>query len=89
MKADKTSVSRKIRIVKGQLDGIQKMIDEDRYCIDIATQLLSSISILRKATHEVLEAHIRNCVKDSLNSPDPSEKVEEALGVLEKMLDMK
>ena len=65
MKADSVSVTRKVKIARGQLDGILKMIDEDRYCIDIATQLMAATSVLKKATKEVLEAHIRSCVKDS------------------------
>ncbi len=89
MKADRESVTRKIRIAKGQLEGILRMIDEDRYCVDIATQLMATQSIIRKATHEVLEAHIRSCVSESLKTDEPNPKIEEALAVLEKMLDMK
>ncbi len=86
MKADRESVSSRIRIVRGQLDGIQKMIDEDRYCIDIAAQMLASSSLLKKAAQEVLEAHIRSCVRDALKTDEPNEKIEEALSVLEKMV---
>ncbi len=89
MKADSASVARKVKIAKGQLDGILKMIEEDRYCIDIATQLMAASSILRKATQEVLQAHIRSCVSESLRSSDPGPKIEEALSVLERMADMK
>lgn len=88
MKADKASVSRKIKIARGQLDGIQNMIDGDRYCVDIAVQMLSSASLLKKAAREILEAHIRSCVKESLSSDDPAPKIEEAISVLEKMLDL-
>ena len=88
MKADKESVTRKVKIAKGQLDGILKMIDEDRYCIDIATQLMAAASILKKATQEVLQAHIRSCVSDSLKTDEPNPKIEEALSVLEKMVDL-
>ena len=86
MKADRGSVSSRIRIVRGQLDGIQKMIDEDRYCIDIAAQMLASSSLLKKAAQEVLEAHIRSCVRDALKTDEPNEKIEEALSILEKMV---
>ena len=86
MKADRKSVSSKVKIAKGQLDGIQKMIDEDRYCIDIATQLLSSAALLKKAAQEVLEAHIRSCVREALESDEPTPKIAEALSVLEKMV---
>ncbi len=88
MKADKDSVTRKIKIARGQLDGILKMIDDDRYCIDIATQLMAAQSILRKATQEVLQAHIRSCVSESLKTEEPNPKIEEALQVLEKMADL-
>ncbi len=88
MKADKKSIERKIKIVKGQLDGILKMIDEDRYCVDIAMQLMASSSLLKKTTQEVLEAHIRSCVRESLEAEDPSPKIEEAIDVIEKMLNM-
>lgn len=89
MKADKDSVTRKIKIARGQLDGILKMIEEDRYCIDIATQLMATQSIIRKAIQEVLQAHIRSCVSESLKTDEPSPKIEEALAVLEKMVDLK
>lgn len=85
MKADKDSVKRKISIARGQLDGILKMIDDDRYCMTIADQILASSAILKKAAQEVLEAHIRSCVRDALKTDEPNEKIEEALKVLEKM----
>ena len=82
MKADRNSVTRNVR---GQLEGIQKMIDEDRYCVTIADQILASSALLKKAAQEVLEAHIRSCVRDALQTDEPNEKIEEALAVLEKM----
>ena len=85
MKADKDSVKRKISIARGQLDGILKMIDDDRYCVTIADQILASSAILKKAAQKVLEAHIRSCVRDALKTDEPNEKIEEALKVLEKM----
>ena len=88
MKVDKESVTRKIKIARGQLDGILRMIDDDRYCIDIAAQLLATSSILKKATQEVLKAHIRSCVSESLKTDEPNPKIEEALSVLEKMVDL-
>ncbi len=88
MKADRESVTRKVRIAKGQLEGILRMIDEDRYCIDIATQLMAASSIIRKATKEVLEAHIRSCVSESLQTDEPDPKIEEALSTLERMIDL-
>ena len=58
MKADKKKMEQLIKTVKGQMDGILKMMDEDRYCIDISNQILSAQAILSKVNREVLKAHL-------------------------------
>lgn len=85
MKADKGSVAHKLKVARGQLDGILRMIDEDRYCVDIANQLLATQSLLKSATQQILQAHIRSCVREALEGDSPEEKIEEALLVLERM----
>ena len=86
MKADKEKVSRAIKIARGQLDGLLKMIDEDRYCVDISNQILATIAILKKANQEILHAHIRSCVREGLHTEEPNEKLEEALSLLDKLV---
>ena len=54
MQTDKTKIIRLLKTVKGQIDGLIKMIEEDRYCIDISTQILASQSILKKINLEIL-----------------------------------
>ena len=88
MKADKDTTIRKIRIARGQLDGIIRMIEDDRYCIDISTQLMSTLSLLKNVNREILQAHIRSCVKEALESDRENPKIEEALRVLEKMTEL-
>ena len=88
MKADKDATIRKIRIARGQLDGIIRMIEDDRYCIDISTQLMSTLSLLKNVNREILQAHIRSCVKEALESDRENPKIEEALRVLEKMTEL-
>ena len=88
MKADKDSTIRKIRIARGQLDGILRMIEEDRYCVDISTQLMSTLSLLKNVNREILQAHIRSCVKEALETDQENPKLEEALKVLEKMTEL-
>ena len=78
MKADRDKVSRSIRIARGQLDGVLKMIEEDRYCVDISNQLLATIAILRKTNQEIMHAHI--------SSDEPNEKLEEALNLMDRMI---
>lgn len=88
MKADKKSVSHKIKIARGQLDAVLKMIEEDQYCVDISTQLLAAQALLKSANQQILEAHIRHCVSEAMESgteAERTEKIEEALQLLEKM----
>ena len=87
MKADHADATKKIKIAKGQLDGILRMIDDDRYCIDISTQLMSTIALLKNVNKMILRAHVRSCVKEALSTDEDNPKVEEALAVLEKMAD--
>lgn len=88
MKADKKSVTHKIKIARGQLDAVLKMIEEDQYCVDISTQLLAAQALLKSANQQILEAHIRHCVSDAIEGGDEAvrrEKVDEALSLIEKM----
>ena len=87
MKANHADATKKIKIAKGQLDGILRMIDDDRYCIDISTQLMSTIALLKNVNKMILRAHVRSCVKEALSTDEDNPKVEEALAVLEKMAD--
>ena len=58
MHADKKKTIRKLKTVGGQIDGLIKMIEDDRYCIDISNQIMASISILKNINKEVLQAHL-------------------------------
>ena len=86
MQADKQKVVRLLKTAKGQLDGILKMVEEDRYCIDISNQILATESVLRRANKEVLHAHMSHCVKQAVEHGDEDQKIEEMLEVLDKML---
>ena len=85
MKANHKKVTRQIKIARGQLDGILKMIEEDRYCVDISNQILATLAVLKKANQEILQAHIQSCVSEAIHSDDKEERLEEALMLLEKM----
>ena len=88
MKADKDTTLRKLKIARGQLDGIMRMIEEDRYCVDISTQLMSTLSLLKNVNREILQAHIRSCVREALESDTEIPQLEVALSVLEKMAEL-
>ncbi len=89
MQADKTKVVRLLKTVKGQIEGLIKMVEEDRYCIDISTQVLASQSLLKRVNLEILKAHFSHCVKKSFESgsdKEKNEKLEEMTTILEKLL---
>ena len=85
MKADKTKVTRLINTAKGQLNGISKMIEEDRYCMDISNQIMATQAILQKVNEEILKAHMNHCVKEAFNNGNGEEKVDEIINILNKM----
>jgi len=86
MKAQKGDISHKLKIARGQLDGILQMVDEDRYCVDISNQILATQGLLRSANQQILQAHIRTCVREALQTDTDNPKLEEALKLLEKMM---
>ena len=86
MKADKTAVTRLLKTARGQIDGILKMIEDDRYCLDISHQLMATDAIIKKANKEILGAHMKHCVHDALNSDDASQKIDEMIHVIDQLL---
>ncbi|MGD9909911.1 MAG: metal-sensing transcriptional repressor [Candidatus Izemoplasmatales bacterium] len=84
MKADHDEVKKYLNMAKGQLEGIIKMVDDDRYCIDISHQLLASIAILKKINQKVLKAHLESCVKNTL-SADGSKKIDEIIDIMNRI----
>lgn len=86
MKADKTNVERLLKTARGQLDGILKMVEEDRYCVDISNQILATQSILGKANREIIKAHMQGCVKDAVESEDREKKMNEILELMDKLI---
>ncbi|WP_102409992.1 metal-sensing transcriptional repressor [Beduinella massiliensis] len=85
MQADHDTVARLLRTARGQIDGVLKMVDEDRYCIDIANQLLAAEAVLRKAHTEVLRAHMKGCVREAAQNGNVDEKIDEVMDILTKL----
>lgn len=86
MKAKKGDITHKLKIARGQLDGILQMVEEDRYCVDISNQLLATQALLKSANQQILQAHIQSCVREALQTDAVNPKLEEALKLLEKMI---
>ena len=86
MRADHEAVKQLLKTARGQIDGIIRMIDEDRYCIDVANQLMATQALLSKANKTVLRAHMRGCVRDASTSGDPDAKIDELISVIDKLI---
>ena len=86
MSEERTTALQYLKTVRGQVDGIIKMIQDERYCIDVANQVLAAQSLLRKAELSILQGHLRHCVKEACMTNNPDEKIEELNHILEKLL---
>jgi CsoR family transcriptional regulator, copper-sensing transcriptional repressor len=80
----KDDLQGRLRRIEGQIRGIQKMVDEDTYCIDILTQLNAVSAAVKKVGIGLLDGHVRTCVRESLEShgPDGDAKVDELVAAV-------
>jgi len=85
MKADKDRAARLIKTARGQLDGLLKMIDDDRYCMDVYNQILATQAILQKVSRDVIQAHLESCVREAFEMGREQEKIEEVLKLMNKL----
>ena len=86
MKADPATITRQLKIARGQLDGIVKMVEENRYCMDISQQLMATQAILSRVNREILSAHLRHCVQQAASPEERGEKIDEFVTTLERIL---
>lgn len=85
MKANSNDVVRHLKTVRGQMDGLIKMIEDDRYCVDVSNQIMASLALLKKANHLVLSAHMDHCMHQAIDEQDHA-KIEELKVVLKKLI---
>ena len=86
MMADQKKVLRLLKTARGQMDGIVKMVEENRYCIDISQQLMATQAILSRVNREILSAHLRHCVQQAASPEERGEKIDEFVTTLERIL---
>ena len=86
MMADKSKILRLLKTARGQMDGILKMVEEDRYCIDVSQQVMATGAILSRVNREILEAHLRHCVQEAACASEREEKIDEFVRALERIL---
>ena len=81
----KEDVLARLRRVEGQVRGLQRMVQEDAYCIDILTQVTAASNALKKTAVALLEDHIRHCVSDAVQH-EGKDMVSEATAAIERLV---
>ena len=75
-----------LKTAKGQIEGIMKMIEDDRYCMDISNQILASQALLKRANLLILKQHLDHCVNQACLNGGSEEKINEIMVILEKAM---
>ncbi len=87
MNEEKKKALQSLKTAGGQIDGIIRMIEEERYCIDISNQILATSTVLKKANLLILKQHMNNCVVEAIDNDGGKEKIDEIISILSKILD--
>lgn len=84
---DKAEVQARLKRIEGQIRGLQRLVDEDTYCIDILTQISAANGALRKVAVQLLDDHIRHCVAESVaTGGDSASMISEATAAVDRLL---
>ena len=86
---DKPLLIKRLHRIEGQVRGIERMVEEDRYCIDILTQIAAVETALEQVGAKLLEDHVTHCVRDAIASGDKAaadEKTAELLGAVQRFV---
>jgi CsoR family transcriptional regulator, copper-sensing transcriptional repressor len=84
---EKAPLIKRLHRIEGQVRGIERMVDDDRYCIDIITQIAAVNTALESLAFKILDEHVKHCVAGALASGDPGEaarKSEELLSAVQR-----
>jgi len=85
--ADKDQLAKRLARIEGQVRGVAKMVDEDRYCIDVLTQISAIQAALDKVAVGLLDGHARHCMVEGHGGPaDPDERVDELMSAVSRLL---
>lgn len=84
---DKEKIQNRLKRIEGQVRGLQRMVDEEAYCVDLLTQISSSVSALEKVGSLLLRDHVEHCVRRSIENGDQAdERIEELTAAVERFL---
>ena len=80
---DKEALVKRLHRIEGQVRGIERMVEDDRYCIDILTQVAAVNTALESLAFKLLDDHVNHCVTDALSSGDPKEAAAKSKELME------
>lgn len=81
---EKERITNRLKRIEGQVRGLQKMIDEDRYCVDVLVQISAVKAALDKVGYQMLERHTKMCVTNAVKQGDGNEYMEELMKVIKQ-----
>ena len=84
--ATKDQLLKRMNRIEGQVRGVARMIDEDKYCVDVVTQVAAIQAALDKVSLGLLDGHIRGCVREEIQAGGGDAKVDELLQVMDRVL---
>ena len=82
----KEQLQTRLRRIEGQVRGVARMIDEDKYCVDVVTQVAAIQAALDKVSLGLLDGHIRGCVREEIQTGGGDARVDELLQVMDRVL---
>jgi DNA-binding FrmR family transcriptional regulator len=85
---DKQALGKRLRRIEGQVRGLQRMVEEDTYCIDVLTQISAATKALEAVALSLLEDHLRHCVQEAVTAggPDADAKITEAAEAVRRLV---
>ncbi|HET7658088.1 MAG TPA: metal-sensing transcriptional repressor [Bacillales bacterium] len=81
---EKQKLTNRLKRIEGQVRGLQKMIEEDRYCVDVLVQMSAINAALKKVGFSLMERHTKTCVSDAIRSGEGEEQIQELMKVVQQ-----
>lgn len=75
-----------LKNAQGQMNAVMKMMEDDRYCVDVSHQVLATIALLKKANDALLKQHMEHCVTEAFEEGNGQEKIDEVINLMHKMI---
>ncbi len=86
MNSEKKQAIKTLKIARGQVEAAIKMIEDERYCVDVSNQIIAAQSLLKKANLLILKQHMNHCVIEAVEHNKGPEKIDEIMNLLSKVI---